>query len=137
MIKKLLVVIFAILCLSSVKVANSQPIFKGYADSFELYLGGQKSGVEIVRASINLFPFIHNVCGESFKMEAANFNLETFFKQFNAQILFIEEISEGICYYAYSPKIKYRQQVLGEIVNLHVFVGKQITVGSPIIYGSF
>ena len=137
MFKKVLAVIFALACVINVRIANAKPLFSDYADSFEIYLDGQKNGVKIVRTTNQLFPFISGVRGESFKTDADSFDLESFLTSFEANVVFIEEINEGTSYYAYSPKIEYRKQVLGQEINLHVFVGNQITVGAPIIYGSF
>ena len=136
MFKKFLVVIISVLCLANTYLANAQPIFKGYADNFELYVGGENT-ITILNVNEKFYPLVFNVRGESFKTEAAEFDLDEFLLQFDARVLFTEEIEQGVSYYAYSSKIPYRRLVLGQTVNLHVFVGKQITVGSPLIYGSF
>jgi hypothetical protein len=54
-----------------------------------------------------------------------------------AKIIFTEQIEEGTSYYAYSPTIKYRTKIKNKIINLQIFVGKGVKVGSPIIFGSF
>lgn len=137
MFKKLTIILLSVLCAMNFGVTNAKPLFKGYADCYELYVHGNNNAVEIVSANDRLYPFINNVFGESFKMDIADFNLDEFLKNFDARLLFTERIEQGVSYYAYSPKIAYRQQVFGQTVNLHVFVGGQVTVGSPLIYGSF
>ena len=137
MFKRIGAILLAALCLLSVGGANKTPIFKDYATEFEVYIGEATSAAQIVSVTESDFRFVSSVCGESFKAEKEDFNLEKFLSEFSARIIFTEEIAEGVSYYAYSPKIKYRQTVKGQTVNLQVFIGKQVTVGAPIICGSF
>jgi hypothetical protein len=137
MLKKIAVIVIACALVFTVYTKNNQPIFKGYANSFEFYLSSPSSNAKIVRADDNLLFIGKDVYGESFRADVKNFCLEEFLSEFNAEVVAVESIEEGISYYAYSPKIKYRAKVNDKIVNLHVFIGESVTVGAPLIYGSF
>lgn len=136
-LKKIIIVALTFLSVFAVYVGNHQPVFSGYAKNFEVYLASPSSNARIVSVNVRQYPTLINVYGESFKANKENFDLKGFLEDFNAQIVFVESISEGTCYYAYSPKIKYRAQIYGSVVNLHVFVGDSVTIGAPIIFGSF
>ena len=59
-------------------------------------------------------------------------------KSFNATHLFSEQAEGGVIYYAYSPKIKYREYINGAAVNLQYYEGESFNkIGTPLIYGSF
>ncbi|MBQ3493361.1 MAG: hypothetical protein IJA88_04560 [Clostridia bacterium] len=137
MLKKFFIVFLAFICLLSTGVINKTPIFKNYSKNYELYLGQSSSNAQIVHASEKTFLFAQEIFGESFKCEKNEFNLQDFFDSYNARLIKIERVGETVSYYAYSPKIKYRAHIFGQVVNLHVAVDKQVTVGSPLIYGSF
>ncbi|MBQ7236797.1 MAG: hypothetical protein IJX03_06570 [Clostridia bacterium] len=137
MLKKIMAVIFATVCLVSVNGANKAPIFKDYANQFEVYIGDASSSAQITRVTKSEFYFLDGVCGESFKTDKDGFELDRFLSEFSAKIVFTERIAEGTSYYAYSPKIKYRKTVKGKTINLHVFIGKEVSVGAPLILGSF
>ena len=114
------------------------PVFNGYSNTYELYLENNSSIARIIttdRVGYYLFP---NVKGESCKVEKQGFNVYKFFEQMGAEILFIETTEDVICYYGYCSNIKYHKQVLGHTINLHVAVGEnEVTLGAPLIYGSF
>lgn len=117
---------------------NVTPVFKGYADEYEVYLGNKGSLSQIISVNESDFIYLENLSGESFTIDKENFNLEKFLTDYDAKLVFVEEIESGISYYAYSKKIKYKANIDKKLINLHVFIGKtNIKVGSPIIYGSF
>lgn len=137
MLKKLLVIFLMIACLTGVWLASIRPEFYGFSESFEIYSKLNSSG-EIYKANVNFFHRYGNIKGESFKCEKDSFNIHKFIDKFDVTIIFTEEIDEGTSYYGYSNKIKYKKQFNGRTINVHIFVGKeQVTVGSPIIFGSF
>ena len=77
------------------------------------------------------------VKGESFTAPL-NYDYKKLLEELNAKIVMTEDASEGNSYYAYSKKIRYCKTINDKKINLHIFVGKTgITVGTPIIYGSF
>lgn len=137
MIKKIFIVVLSVFCTLFIGVANAEPVFKEYSDRFEVYTVGGSAG-KIASVDGTDFFLCRRVKGESFKCAADDFSAEEFLNDFAAQIRFIEETEEGTSYYAFSESIKYSKTLNGERINLHVFVGKtQVTVGSPVIYGSF
>lgn len=137
MLKKIAVIVIACALVFTVYTKNNQPIFKGYANNFEFYLSSPSSNAKIVNVNDKLWLITKDVYGESFRADEKNFCLEEFLSDFNAEVVAVESIEEGISYYAYSPKIKYRAKVNDKTVNLHVFIGESVTVGAPLIYGSF
>jgi hypothetical protein len=75
-------------------------------------------------------------------VDTFNFDLDAFLVRHQATIVFTEEIESGVSIYAYSKSVKYRKQIKGKIVNLQIFIPKEkqnkdITIGTPIIFGSF
>jgi type IV secretory pathway VirB6-like protein len=138
MLKKALFILIAAVTLFVLWAINCVPVFGKMSDNFELYISEHSSNAGIVKVKRQEFPFVRNVTGESCKLKADNFSVIKFFEDFQAEIVFIEETEEGVSYYGYSPLIKYHKDLRGERINLHVFVGgEQVTVGTPIIYGSF
>ena len=138
MLKKAFFLLLAFVVIVVLWATNCVPLFKEVANKYELYISEHSSNALSVEVQKHEFPFVKNVTGESCKIAVEKFCLVEFFEDFNGEILFIEQTEEGVSYYGYSPLIKYRKQLRGEIINLHVFISKeQVTVGSPIIYGSF
>ena len=142
MIKKIIVCFLSLLLIFGIAFANKTPVFSGYANIFEVYLEESSSNAKIVNASKIDFLFLNKVCGESFKVDSLGFNIDKFLLNQQAKVVFIEEIESGISVFAYSKTIKYKKKINGKMVNLQIFIpndkqNKQITVGTPIIYGSF
>lgn len=137
MFKKFFSLALAILLLATFSAFNAAPVFFDYADRLELYLGDAGSAGEIISVDKKDYFFIKGISGESFKADKENFDLQDFLDELDAQIILVEKIEQGISLYAFSSKIKYRSQIDGKTVNLHIFVGQTITVGSPLIFGSF
>ena len=136
MFKKVLVLILATCILINLAICNNQPLFSQFNNKFEVYLSNSSDG-QIVFADSKTYPFISGIYGESVAINKEEFCLRDFLSNMQAKIIFTEQIDEGISYYAYSPKIKYRTKIKNKIINLHVFVGAGVKVGSPIIFGSF
>lgn len=133
---------FSILSLCAVMifllhVILNTSIFSGYTKRVEVYLGKSGSLSQIQTIDVKDYPYYSGVCGQSFKTDLNNFNLNVFLDDFDAEIIFTESIGEGVSYYAYSPKIKERVNLKGKTINLQIFVGTAVTVGAPLIYGSF
>lgn len=137
MIKKIFIVVLSVVCTLFVGAVNGEPVFKEYSDRFEVYTVGGSAG-KIASVGGTDFFLCRRVKGESFKCAAEFFSVEEFLNDFAAQIMFTEETKEGTSYYAFSESIKYSKTFNDKRINLHVFVGsEQVTVGSPVIYGSF
>ena len=138
MLKKVLVIFSAMVLIGSVFFLNNTPLFKGYANSCEVYLQNYSCSKNIISIENSEYPFVFNKKGESIYIESEEFELHSFLLQMQARLIFIEEIGGKTSYYAYSPKIKYIQKVKQQNINLHIVIGEVgVKVGSPIIYGSF
>ena len=136
MFKRLCVIIVAVMLIISGYFINSRPVFVEYSNNFEVYLNSASSSAQIANTKFGFFS-VKNIRGESFKIDIEDFNIEDFLNDYSARIVFVEEIEQGVSYYAYSPKIKYRSKLFGQTINLHIFIGKQVTIGAPLIFGSF
>lgn len=138
MLKKICVIISAVVLVVSLYFFNKTPIFNGLATSFEVYLSDYSDTRTQLSLSENEFIFLSGIKGESCVIEDESFDLEKYLTQMNASIIFTHEFEEFKNYYAYSPKIKYYKIIDGKMINLHVCVkNDQVKLGSPIIYGSF
>jgi hypothetical protein len=137
MAKRIFTCIMAGICLCSVYFLNKTPIFSGYAESYELYIASASSSAKIITVSEKIFPFVFNVKGQAITIDKKDFDLTAFLNEFNANIVASDSFACGIVYYAYSPKIKYKKKVGEHTVNLQIYLGEQVKIGSPIIFGSF
>ena len=121
----------------SLFIANRVPTFD-ISEKCEVYFANYSISTGIKEVDKKDFKFLFGVKGESYTIDANDFCLEEFLSKMQARIMFSEQLSDVVCYYGYSPKIKYLQMVDGEIVNIHIAVRKScVKVGTPIIYGSF
>jgi hypothetical protein len=137
MFKKLCLVVLSLVFILFIGIANEAPMFSGYAREYEIYTESASSNARIIKANKNIYPFITAKVGESCKIKGV-FELHKFLADMKAEIVLIEPTGEGTSYYAYSKNIRYLKTIRGKRVNLQVFIGKtSVTVGSPIIYGSF
>ena len=136
--RKIACVILSIIFMLLVHISVDKPVFIDESDSVTLYLGNNSSICEIISIDNGDYHKYSNIRGESIRLELTNFDLDAFIKKYTAQILFIEQIEQGVNYYCYSPKMKYRRLIDGFIINLHVFVGNEcVSIGTPMIFGSF
>ena len=137
MLKKIITAFLCMVFILCVYLFNSAPIVSG-VEKIEVYLYSSSSNAVIKTVDVNEFYFISNLKGECVKLKAEDFDLENFLSGYGAQVVLTESFDGGKSYYAYSPKIRYRESVCGKQVNLQVAIrGQTVTVGSPIIYGSF
>lgn len=137
MFKRILTCTVAFVCLCSVYFINKTPIFSGYSKNFELYIASASSSAKIINVNEDIFPYVFNVKGQAVSLDKNVFNLDEFLKDFSARTISCEELENGTIYYAYSPKVKYKKKVGAETVNLQIYVGEYVKIGSPIIFGSF
>lgn len=136
-LKPLGCVVVCVAVMYCVSLSIATPVFKDYADRYELYVNSNSSCANILSVNCSEYPFIQNIYGESCTINK-DFDLKDFLFQMDAPILFTETLDTGVCYYAYSPKIKYKKSVNGKIVNLHVFIGQEhVKIGTPLIYGGY
>ena len=137
MLKKVLVIVLSLTLLISLFFFNRVPVIDRQ-NEYEVYLGSYSTSSQIKKVNSDGFKFILGIKGESFTTEIEEFYLEEFLSELDACIIFIENLTDSICYYGYSPKIKYLQMLKGKLINVHIVVAKEVVkVGFPIIYGSF
>lgn len=134
MLKKIVTVILSALIVVVVFFLNATPIFNEHVEALELYTSLGSDG-QIVKADEKIL--LGRIKGESFRCES-NFDYLKFINEYDGEILKVEKIPQGVSYYCYTDKIKYSKEFNGKKINLHVFVGENsVTVGSPVIFGSF
>ena len=138
MVKKISLCLVCVLAVVGVTICSGQPVFINYSNHFELYLNSSSSMAKIISVDYKNFYHYKNVCGESVEINVEFFELQDFLQDFNAKVLFAENIQDGVSYYVYSPKIKYQKIVNGKRVNLQLVQKKNyINAGAPLIFGSF
>ena len=138
MLKKVLVLVLSSIVVISMFVFNNAPVFKNFADEYEVYLTDFSCSNKIINVDKNKYPFIINVKGESAAIEKEKFNLQSFLSDLNAELVLVESDENYTCYYAYSPNIKKSKAFKDMTINLHIAITDNcVKVGSPIIYGSF
>lgn len=138
MLKKVLTILSALVLIICLFFLNNSPLFTGDTSSYEIYLDDCSNSNAIVSIKQGDYPFIFNKKGESVCIEKQTFELHSFLLEMKARLIFSEQIDGKICYYAYSPKIKYIESVKNQNINLQIVVSDVVVkVGSPIIYGSF
>lgn len=138
MLKKICVIISAVVIITSLYINNKTPIFSGFAKSFEVHLTDYSESSAELLVNKEEFIFLPSIKGESCVIEDEYFDLKQYLEKMNATIIFTHEFNGCKNYYAYSPKIKYCKMIDGKMINLHVCIkNEQIKLGSPIIYGSF
>ena len=137
MFKKILASIVFIICLAFIYQINFKPIFNDYAQTFQVCLNDKGSASQICLVNKQQFKTLKGVYGESCVVEK-DLDANTILSDFKAKIVLVEDSGSGNSIYAYSSKIKNHVTINGRMVNLHIHTQKDlITVGSPIIYGSF
>ena len=136
MFKKLFLPVVTAICLILMFLVNNFPVFYNYSKNLEVY-GKDKSSGEIIN-TLNFSAIFISKYGEAFSLTKSNFTLNNFLNDFNAELIFTEEVENGTCYYAYSPKIQYLEKIYGQNINIHIFIGKNnVKIGSPLIYGGY
>lgn len=116
---------------------NATPLIPN-ADKVEVYLKSNSSSCDIKVVSPKKANLIFDKRGESYWLEGSTFNLSNFLNKFNATIVMVESIDDGLSIYAYSSKVRYLKILKGKKVNLHIHLKQDVVrIGSPIIFGSF
>ena len=136
--KKLLCVFLAIFSLFSIHRTTNVPTFSNYANTFEISLDNGSFSNGILTVNKSDFALYRGIKGESCEVKKENFDINAFLTDFEAEMVACEKVGDIVCYYAFSPKVKYLEKVNGKKVNLHVAVrDNAVVIGTPIIYGSF
>lgn len=74
--------------------------------------------------------------GESIELETEQ-DANELIDRYSAKMIFTEQTDNGESFYYYTEKLPIYKYINGKRVNLHIHVGKKITVGYPIIFGSY
>lgn len=142
MFKKILsftfVFAFCAAALFALKIENSRSPLFAYADRIEVY-GADGSFCGGIVVTEREYPFVKFRAGESCTaVYIGDKSAEEIFAELGGKILFSETTEAGVSYYGYSEKIRYRKKIGENVVNLHVFKGKDdLKIGTPLIYGSY
>ncbi len=138
MLKKAFISLTAVITFVFLWGISNKPIFYDYAKTFEVYLHASSSVTPSTSVNGLQFLAINGKKGEACKTDRENFDLDVFLKKFGATIKRVENTADSVNYYAFSPYIRYSEKIGGKTVNLHISIAKEVvTLGSPIIYGSF
>lgn len=106
--------------------------------TYTLYRYNASSLATEERLKGNVIFDARSVKGESVTYFGDAFLLSDVLEKYGATLLFSEEVGDVICYYAYSPVLPYRATLYGKTVNLQIATENQrITLGTPLIFGSF
>ena len=134
----LFILIVCFLMLLSGAVINSHSYLDKYSGRYEVYLSSNSSSARIVAISKKETCRYVSKRGEAIFISNSNLKVEEIFDSLSAKLNFIEEMENGVSYYGYSDKIKYKKYIRGKTINVHVYKSDGgIKIGLPIIYGSF
>ena len=137
MFKKISVIIASLLLLTGIFVFNRAPIIDNL-DQIEVYLSSYSASTNIKKIKTEDFKFVLGVKGESYVMSVEDFCIDEFLDLVQAKVVLSEQFSDLVCYYGYSPKIKYLESINGKPINVHIAIRENcVKIGFPIIYGSF
>lgn len=135
--KKIAVWFVCLIFILGVWISANQPVFKNYSQQTVVYSFNNSSNAKIDDCNNYVVPFKFFKVGESCVVDK-NFNVSQFISQFNASVVMKEQTVFGNSIYLYSPKINYCKSINGKKINLQIFTdGQKITIGTPIIYGSY
>lgn len=123
---------------SFLKFANGNSPLFCFADEIEIYFY-DGSFCEGVSASFSEYPFIKGITGESCVISCDDEKKPSdIAKKLGGKILFSESTEEGVSYYGYSDKVKYKKRINGKVVNFQIFCCEsRMKIGLPLIFGSF
>ena len=138
MLKRLALVVAVILAFSL--VGEKSLIFNIEGD-YTFYLNSASSNAKIITVSYDdakeIKKSLKNVCGESVTTTSKE-EIEKEIQRLNAQLVFSEKVDNIIINYYYSDKISAYKTINGHKINLQTAINENIiTIGSPIIFGSF
>lgn len=137
LVKTLTLTALAAVIIAAVSVFPHGPVFKN-GSGYTFYCGDGSSNCRIVTvesgAAVKRLT-LKDVCGESTVYE--NADIDSLLKEFDAKIVFSEELSDSVNYYC-KADLPYSVNLYGTEINLHVSVrGNTARVASPIIFGGY
>lgn len=136
MLKKLFSILSSCIITFFCFLGLKMPVFNKYADNFIMYT--LDSNNKFVSTKVDIFTYLisSDVIGEGIILPKEK--QTELIKDFNAQLILVENINQGTNYYYYSPKIRKSVRVQSKTVNLHIFISENtMMAGSPIIFGSY
>ena len=104
MLKKLVIIGICVSILCCLCMQAYTPMFAEYGET-TVYLDSASSNAKIIKASE--MEFKHNIKGESCFIDKS-VDVDKILNEFNAKVVFIEEIDGTTNYYCYSKQIKYK-----------------------------
>ena len=123
--------------LAMITVFQAEMCFKD-AESYTFFCGDTSKNCREVTAGENAKLkrlTLHDVCGES--AEYSDFDLESFLRSVNGDVVFTETLSDSVNYYC-KADLPYSVYLYGTEINLHICVRENgVKVASPIIFGGF
>ena len=133
-----LTLFFAVVAVLLLAVLPSRLCFEG-GESYTFYCGTSSADCREVVVSANAALTrltLTNVCGEAASF-SGDFDLDGFLKSVNAEIVFVEELSDSVNYYC-TADLPYSVNLYQREINLHVSVREDgVKVASPIIFGGY
>lgn len=105
-------------------------------ENYTFYCGDTSRNCRIITPTYPLFAkaFLHPQ-GES--TIYTNLDIDAFFAQMGATVIYVEELLDCTNYYAQAP-LPYAVSLYGTTINLHVCVRTHdVMVGTPIIFGGY
>jgi hypothetical protein len=119
-------------------VSTPKIILPSSFKSAEVYLSDGSYGKIITTTSANgIYNFKKR--GEAYTF-SKQLDINTLLDYYSATTIFTESGEWGQSVFAYSKNIKYRKEINGKTINVHIHKNAktgEIKIGFPIIYGSF
>ena len=104
---------------------------ENYLDDVYVYIGSNGSDAKMLKAE----DYTGEVSGKSGVLKS-NVDLNRLLKDFNAELMFTEEVL-GVKNYYFSCNLPFSVSLYGKKINLHIAVGEKTVVGTPIIFGGY
>ncbi len=138
MLKRL--ALFTAVILAFSLVGEKSLIFNVEGD-YTFYLESSSSNAKIITVDYNsakeIKKSLKNVCGESVTTTLKE-DIEKEIDRLKAELIFSEKVDNIIINYYYSDKISAYKTINGRKINVQTAINDDIiTIGSPIIFGSF
>ncbi len=135
---------FCILIISAavMAVCAIAPVRTCFADAetYTFFCGTSSADCREIRTAENFSltkALLNDVCGECAVYSAENFVLEDFLANYNAEVIFIETLTDSVNYYC-TADLPYSTRLYGRQISLHVCVKDgAVLAASPIIFGGY
>ena len=135
-LKKLTCIVFSIIIIAIFYAVYTRPCLFEYSKKVTIYSknGSFSDGIKVI--SRESYFSTDKIYGESIVVDGLS--VDAIFKEFDANIIKVEQVDNITCYYGYTSRLPYEIKLFGDKVNLHVAVdGDKIILGTPLIFGSY